>query len=113
MTIDLVIEGEAAQQAAADLAAIDGLTVSVSRPQGDGPDKELITLAVIASIVGIASGVATVADLIIQWRSRWKAARGAPVEKVVLVVGDRRVLLERLSDDELAALLKQVTDSAD
>ncbi len=108
MSIELVIEGEAAEQAAADLAAIDGLTVNVSRPAGDGPKKELITLAVIASIVGIASGLATVSDLIVQWRRRWKSSRGAQVEKIVLVVGERRVLLDRLSEEELAALLKQI-----
>ncbi|MFI8992685.1 hypothetical protein [Streptomyces sp. NPDC053542] len=107
MALQLLIEGEAAGRAAEELTDINGLSVELSHPEEAGPVREPVTLTVIATVAGILSGSATVADLVLKWYRRHKDAPDTPIEKVVLVHGDRRVLLDQVTVGQLADLLQE------
>jgi hypothetical protein len=121
MTIALQIEGPGANQAAGSLARIPGLSISVETADELGKEKDLLTTATaIATIIGAAGGVATIADQILSWRDRWAKARrpsradqgddGPQVEKIVLVIEERRVLLDDVSAETLARALRRVAN---
>ncbi len=116
MATRLLIEGREADLAAADLALIPGLTVTVEVLSGQGPEKDLpTTLTAVATVVGMAGGVASISDHILMWRDRWRKSHGRPgeqpaketrVEKIVLIRGDRRELLDNVTAEIVSKALE-------
>jgi hypothetical protein len=113
MAVRLLIEGASAVDAVEDLARTSSIELRWSAPAADEPEKIVITLSVIATIVGIAGGTATIADQISRWWQRWKdrsgPGEGKAVEKVVIEIDERRVLLGALTDEEVARLLDKIS----
>ncbi|MGO9779422.1 MAG: hypothetical protein ACLPKE_33820 [Streptosporangiaceae bacterium] len=105
MTVQVLIEGRAARSAAEDLAALPGLTVNLEPARADGAKKEPSTLAAVAAIVGIAGGIGTLADQILRWRDRWRASRDSTdekqVERIILVIDDRRTKLDGVTAETM------------
>ncbi len=113
MAARLLIEGASAVDAVEDLARTPGIELRWSAPAADEPEKIVITLSVIATIVGIVGGTATIADQISRWWQRWKDRsgpdEGRAVEKVVIEIDERRILLGALTDEEVARLLDEIS----
>jgi hypothetical protein len=113
MAARFLLEGASAVDAVEDLARMSGIELRWSTPATDGPEKIVDTLSVVATIVGIAAGTATIADQINRWWRHWKDRRGPgegrAVEKVVIEIGEQRTLLGALTDEELAALLDEIS----
>ena len=111
MTARLLIQGSGAAEAAAELAGDPALAVECRVPQPEEPEKIVVTLAVVATIVGIASATLSAADLIIKWRDRWRERNRAeperPIERIVIEINDRRVLIDRLTVAQVATLLDE------
>jgi hypothetical protein len=107
MRVQLLIEGEGAWPAARALAELPGLEVEVTAVDGPTPAKSVATLSVVATIVGFASGAASLADTIIRWRHRWSERDTHHVERVVLVADGRRAALDSLDAADLTELLRR------
>lgn len=111
MTARLLIQGSGAAQAAAELAGEPDFAVECREPEPEGTQKEVVTLAVIATIVGIASATLSAADLIIKWRDRWRDRNRAeperPIQRIVIEINDRRHPIDRLTTEQLALLLDE------
>lgn len=107
MSVQLLIEGDGALPAARALAALPGLDVEVAAVDGTAPAKSAATLSVVATIVGFASGVTSLADTIIRWRHRWSERDTDHVERVVLVADGRRTPLDSVDAADLAELLRR------
>ncbi|GAA1752737.1 hypothetical protein [Luedemannella helvata] len=109
MTTQLLVEGVEAVEATRELATIDGLVLDWRIQKSAEPEKIMETVTVIATIAGVAGSAVTIADQIVKWRERWKA-RGRPgqekaIEKVIINIDNRRILLDPMSAAEIAKLL--------
>ncbi len=104
--IQLSIEGQDAAAATRALVQIADIKADW-QPVGDN-QKEL-TLAAIATIVGITGGTLGIAEQIRKWYREWKKAPAAKkIEKVVLIGPDRRILLENASVEDIKSILDQM-----
>ncbi len=100
--IQIAIEGPDAVEATQALMAIPALSGEWQMPEGDRKGA----LATLAIIVGIVGGTITAAEQIRKWWQEWKKGKsGKTIEKAVLVVKEKRVLLEGASVDEIKAVL--------
>lgn len=106
-TIQLAIEGEGAGEAAESLLALPEFSGSW---QASGADEREITLAAIATIVGIVGGTLAAAEQIRKWYAEWsKKPAGKPLKKVVLVgPKGKRVQLENATVQEINEILKEL-----
>jgi hypothetical protein len=105
MNIEIV--GIDAVQATEELLAIDGIegnyeTLDEVRREG--------TLATIATIVGIVSGSLTVAEKLYEWNKKYQKSlepgTGARIEKVMIVNGDKRLLLKDPTVEQIKDILE-------
>ncbi|MEQ8755088.1 MAG: hypothetical protein RID09_16445 [Coleofasciculus sp. G1-WW12-02] len=72
----------------------------------DEPDKEG-TIATIGAIVGIVGGAITIAEQIRKWYQEYqKGKAGKKIDKVLLVKGDRRLLLKDATIEEIRQILE-------
>ena len=101
------IQGQDAVQATEELLSIEGLEGSyetVSEVEREG------TLVTIATIVAITAGTMTIAEKLYQWGQKYQKSRqnlgGARIEKVVIINGDKRILLENASPQEIQKVLE-------
>jgi len=103
--IQLVIDGTGAGPATAELRALPGLTIDTVRDPSAGVTRDLDVLTVTANIVTITSGLA-VAELIRQWYREWRQGKAnKTIDKVVIIAGDQRLLLENTTQEQLAKIL--------
>ncbi|HHP7245838.1 MAG TPA: hypothetical protein ACFE0H_14255 [Elainellaceae cyanobacterium] len=108
--IQISVEGQAAIAATQDLLAIDGLSGQYEVDEED-VEREGI-LATIATIVAIVGGTMAIAEQLYQWRQRYKSisqdadqGTAQKVDQVLIVCGDRRILLENATVEEIKAFL--------
>lgn len=103
--IQLIIDGTGAVPALAELQVLPGLTVDAPTPTG-GATRTVDLLTVTANIVTITGGLATV-ELLRQWYTAWRRGKGnKTIDKVVIIAGDQRLLLENLSQEQLARIVE-------
>ncbi|MFZ4658904.1 MAG: hypothetical protein ACOYNY_17970 [Caldilineaceae bacterium] len=101
--IQLVIEGVGAAPATAELRTLPGLTITTA-PAADASHKG-DPLTIIANIVTISSGLA-LAELIRQWYREWRQGKGdKPIDKVLIIAGNQRLLLENTTKEQLVKIL--------
>jgi uncharacterized membrane protein len=103
--IKFSIEGDDAIAATEELLAMDGMEGSYA------VDKEIQrdgVLAVIATIVGIASGVLAVAEQIRKWYQAYRAGKSGKKIAKVLIVGRNgdRLLLENATVEQISKILE-------
>ncbi|NJL03239.1 MAG: hypothetical protein HC838_03555 [Spirulinaceae cyanobacterium RM2_2_10] len=90
----LDIQGADAGQAAAALCELEGVEATWQPVEGDYREG---TMAAIATVIGIVGGSIAIAEKLHKWYSTYRqrqTAQGAVVEKVVIIAGDQRLLLE-------------------
>ena len=104
--IQFVIDGTGAGPATAELRTLPGLTIdTIGDPSPGGTTRDLDLLTVTANIVTITSGLA-VAELIRQWYREWRQGKAnKTIDKVVIIAGDQRLLLENTTKEQLAKIL--------
>lgn len=105
--IQLEIEGEGAASAAAELLAIPGLD-GIEEPPDEEARRE-VTLATIATIIGITVGTIEIAEKIYQWyQNRRQGPAADTVDKVLLIGrnGDR-ILLKNASIEQIRQILER------
>lgn len=103
------IEGEGADRALDDLLALPGVRGSAQPSESDGATRDGGVLVAIGAIVGITSGVVTVADKIIAWREKWK--KEAAAKRLNVVIQDakgNRIALDRATPEQIAAALQTI-----
>jgi hypothetical protein len=105
--IQLAIEGEGAVEASEELVTLPELSGSW---EATGGDERELTLATIATIVGIVGGTLAAAEQIRKWYAEWKKGKsGKKIQKVVLVgPKGKRVQLEKATVEEINAVLKEL-----
>jgi hypothetical protein len=105
MKIEIV--GIDAVEATEELLTIDGIegsyeTLDEVRREG--------TLATIATIVGIIAGTMTIAEKLYQWNKKYQKSlepgTGAKIEKVMIVNGDKRLLLKDATVEQIKDILE-------
>lgn len=105
-SIQLIIDGTGASPAAAALRALPGLTVATADDQATGATRGLDLLTVTANIVTITSGLA-VAELLRQWYREWRQGKeNKTIDKVIIIAGNQRLLLENTTKEQLAKILE-------
>jgi hypothetical protein len=105
----IAIEGPDASRALDELLAIPGIetTRNTSHPTVVYRDASFISVA--GEIVGIVSGIASIVDLIIEWREKWLKGRGS--ERMSAVIEDtrgNRLLLQSATPEQLTEVLKGI-----
>ncbi|MFC8128745.1 hypothetical protein [Streptomyces sp. NPDC057302] len=101
---ELVIEGPDAALAARELMDPDVVRGRIDAYDGDY--REPMTLAVVASVIGLVAAGAQLSDHVVRWYAKWRGP-AARIEKAVLILPDgRRVVLEDTTPSELRQLLK-------
>ena len=105
-TMTIAAEGAGAREAVTEFLALPGLRGEMQRRDGvvyrDGG-----ALAVVATILGIAGGVAQLVSSIIEWREKW-IARGER-ERLSVVLQDahgNRLALADATPEQITAALK-------
>ncbi|MEM9512027.1 MAG: hypothetical protein AAFY57_17605 [Cyanobacteria bacterium J06642_2] len=104
--IELEIEGSGAVPATEALlqwAEVEG------NWQAAGPETPRGALATIATIVAITAGSLTIAEKIYGWYQRWRSQPDASeqhVDKVVVVVKGKRLVLENATVAQIQKLLE-------
>ncbi|MCX6048514.1 MAG: hypothetical protein NT075_25705 [Chloroflexi bacterium] len=105
-SIQLVIDGTGAGPAAAELRTLPGLTITTDHNLPTDATRNLDLLTVTANVVTIASGLA-VAELLRQWYLEWRQGKAnRTIDKVLIIAGDQRLLLENMSKEQLAKILE-------
>jgi len=102
------IQGRDALQATEELLAIEGLEGSY---QIVNQVEREVTLAIIATIVGIVSGTLTIGEKLYQWKEKLQKSNNpneSRIEKVLIVgTNNRRLLLK----DATLEQIKEILDS--
>ena len=104
--VQVAIAGEAAEPAVSELMGIPGLSVSYeAQTQKEG------TLAVIATIVGIAGGTVALAEQIRKWYLEWKQSQSGETFDVVIQSPTGRIVLEDCTIEDICQVLKALERS--
>ena len=103
--IQLAVEGQDAVEATKSLLTIPELSGEWQPVDGN---QKALTLATIATIVGIVGGTLKVADQIHKWYKQWKKGKtDKNIDKVVIVGADgQRLVLENASVEDISTLLE-------
>ena len=102
--IQFIVEGTGAAPAADELNAYPELTI-VEQPAPPGTTRsDLLTIT--ANLVTVVGGSLAAAELIRQWYLTWKGKENKRIDKVVIVAGKQRLLLEDTTTDQLAKILE-------
>ncbi|MBE7552724.1 MAG: hypothetical protein HS126_16765 [Anaerolineales bacterium] len=106
-TIQFAIEGEGAADAAASLVALPELSGSW---EATGADEREITLAAIATVVGITGGTLAAAEQIRKWYAEWQKGKSGKTIKKVVLVGSKgkRIQLENATAREINEVLQEL-----
>ena len=105
--IQLAIEGQNAVEATETLLEIQEISGDW-RSAGEGKVERELTLATIATIVGIAGGTIAIAEQIRKWYQEWKKGKsGKKIDKVVMVgKGGERLLLGSATAEDISKILE-------
>lgn len=104
--IQLIIDGTGAAPAAAELQSLPGITVETENTATGAPTRDIDLLTVTANIITITGGLATV-ELLRQWYLEWSRGKDDKViDKVVLVVGEQRMLFKNTTKEQLIKILE-------
>lgn len=112
--IRLIVEGEHAVEASANLKEIEGLTVTVEPVVEEHKELALATVvsitAIAAGAVNIVANSVTIADKFITWYRDWNKGKDEKrIEKVIIEGPDgTRVLMENATPEDIAAILAAV-----
>lgn len=103
------IQGQNAVRATEELLAIEGVEGSY---QTVNEVEREVTLATIATIVGIVSGTLGVAESIHKWKEKYQKSlqdpNGARIEKVLIVTADNhRLLLKDATVEQIKEILEK------
>lgn len=108
-SVQILIEGAHAAEAAEALREISGLEVTVE--SSNEPQKG-ITWQEVVIIVGIAKTVVDIgklakdgAEILLKWHETWKKEKQAIEKAVVLAPDNKRLLLENAQPEEVAKAL--------
>jgi hypothetical protein len=105
-TITVAVEGPDADRALGELLAIPGIRGDVQPTEQDAIRRDGGVLVAIGAIVGIASGLASVVDSIIEWRGKWKAAReGKRLNVVIEDARGNRLVLDDATPEQITRAL--------
>ncbi|BAS59509.1 hypothetical protein NIES2135_09620 [Leptolyngbya boryana NIES-2135] len=103
-TIQFAIEGQDAVLAAQELVSLDGIQGSWTT---DDTARKEGTIAVIASVIAIVGGTVAIAEQIRKWYKEYKQGKsGTTIDKVVIVCGSQRLLLENASAEQIQKVLE-------
>jgi ApbE superfamily uncharacterized protein (UPF0280 family) len=101
----IAIEGSQADAAADALVNLPGVTGSWESSEEVKRDG---ALEVIATIVTIASGAMSMAEQLRKWYEEYHGAEGNKVETVVIVIAERRLVLdEKTPEEKIAEFLEE------
>jgi len=105
--IQLAIEGQGAVEATESLLEIPEISGDW-QPADEGEAERGLTLAAIATIVGIVGGTIAIAEQIRKWYQEWKKDKpGKKIDKVVMVgAGGERLLLEGATAEDIRKILE-------
>jgi len=114
-TVQILVQGRDAGRAAAELVTLSEGAARLEESATPKDHKDPLTVA--ASVIGIVAGSVAVAEQLVRWCRRWREGGGQgasrSVERIVVVVGDRRLLLENLDTDDLERLFRQEPELSD
>jgi hypothetical protein len=96
----VAIEGIGADVAADALVKLPGVTGSWESPQEITREG---ALEVIATIVTIASGAMSMAEQLRKWYEEYHGSEGNKIETVVIVMAERRLVLDEKTPQEKIA----------
>ncbi len=99
--IQIGIEGEGAEEAAEALLQIPGVSGSY-----EAPEQREVTIAAIATIVGIVGGTVALAEQIRKWYQEWKKSHSGKQFDVVILSENGRIVLEEATVEEICQILK-------
>lgn len=105
MLIKIEIVGQDAPIVTEDLLAINGIDGTYEIPNSL-PSKG--TLVTIATIIGITSGSLTIAEKLYELNRKYRdsvSPAGSRIEKVMIVHGDKRLLLEDATIEQIKNIL--------
>jgi hypothetical protein len=108
-TWQIVVEGSAAEAAMTALDEAPDLQLRWER--ADEAARDPATIAIIASVIGAVGGAVAIAEQLREWRDLWvkrDAGGGRVIERIILVDGDRRLLLDNASKEQIIEFIKKL-----
>lgn len=109
-TWQIALEGVEAREAITALKAAPELDVQWEEKQE--ATREPGILAILATVVAMAGTVVTIAEQIRKWRDTWQARRKGEqktIEKIILIDGDRRLILDNATEEQIVDFIKKLT----
>jgi hypothetical protein len=108
--ITVAIEGEGADIALAELLNVAGIEGNVRPAEQEEGTRDGGVLIAIAAIVGIAEGVVSIVDNIIEWREKWTKAdqAGRRFRVVIEDANGNRLALDGATPEQIAAVLRSL-----
>ena len=100
----IYIEGDDAELAGEELAALEGVDAQVETPKKT--DTRTFSLAAAASIVAILGGSAALAEQLRSWHAKWKGEESGSFKAVIELDDGSRISLDDASPDQIADVLK-------
>ncbi|MBA2592794.1 MAG: hypothetical protein H0U97_11270 [Gammaproteobacteria bacterium] len=106
-TITVAIEGPSADRALGELLTIPGIQGNAQPVDPDEIERDGGVLVAIGAIVGIAEGIVSIVDKIIEWREKWKKAGEAKHLSVVIEdPNGNRLALDSATPEQITAVLQ-------
>lgn len=105
--ITVAIEGPGADRALGELLTIAGIQGNAQPVEPDEIERDGGVLVAIGAIVGVAGGIVSIVDKIIEWREKWKKAGEARHLSVVIEdANGNRLALDGATPEQIAAVLQ-------
>jgi hypothetical protein len=106
--ITIAVEGAGADSALAELFDIAGIEGKVRPADPEERTREGGVLVAIGAIVGIAGGVVSIVDKIIEWREKWRKAEraGRRFSAVIEDADGNRLALDGATPEQIAAVFR-------
>ncbi len=107
-TITIAIEGPDAGRALAELLTIPGIQGNAQPAEQEEITRDGGVLVAIGAVVGIAGGIVSIVDKLIEWREKWKKA-GQVGRRFSVVIEDakgNRLALDGATAEQITAVLQ-------
>jgi hypothetical protein len=106
-TITVAIEGPGADRALGELLTIAGIQGNAQPVEPDEIERDGGVLVAIGAIVGIAEGIVSIVDQLIEWREKWQKADEAKRLSVVIEdANGNRLALDSATPEQITAVLE-------